>query len=166
MKVNSVSKVQIFLRCPEGRQVIVMSATEGISAFGTLLYEGSSGSGGGFGVIAEVQDIAGPALALALDDATHHESPDAWEEFIPTVKSTGDITFPINYIPTEATHDASTGLVKWLNDKSLRDFKIVFPDATEWPFSAFVTGFTPMAPVKGKLTANVSLKISGAPTLA
>ena len=142
-----------------------MSATEGISAFGTLLEESTSYLGS-WGVIAEVQDLAGPNLSLATDDATHHESPDAWEEFIATVKSGGEVTFPINYVPTGSTHDASTGLIKWLNDRSLRNFRMTFPDNTAWPFSAFVTAFNPMAPVKGKLAANVTLKISGAVSVA
>lgn len=42
-----------------------------------------------------------------------------------------------------------------------------FPDiaATEWTFSAYVTKFEPGAPAEGKLTASVSLKISGVPVL-
>jgi hypothetical protein len=42
-----------------------------------------------------------------------------------------------------------------------------FPDvaATEWTFSAFVNKFEPGAPFEGKLTASVSLKISGVPVL-
>jgi predicted secreted protein len=42
-----------------------------------------------------------------------------------------------------------------------------FPDvaATEWTFSTYVTKFEPGAPFDGKMTASVSLKLTGVPVL-
>jgi predicted secreted protein len=51
---------------------------------------------------------------------------------------------------------------------TLRNWRIVFPDtgATEWDFAAFVTGYEPKMPHDGALTADISLELSGTPTLA
>jgi predicted secreted protein len=78
------------------------------------------------------------------------------------------VTFTIQYDPAGATHDASTGVLKDMGDKTLRNFQLVFPDTgtTTWSFSAYVVGFTPGAPHDDKLTAECELKISGQPTLA
>lgn len=141
----------------------------GIAAFGTLLKLGDGGSPTeSFTTIAEVTEIGGPELSLDTEDGTHHGSTGGWEEVIPTILRSGTVPFTIQYDPAGATHDASTGLLADMGDKTLRNFELVFPDtgSTTWSFSAYVVGFTPGAPHDGKLTAECSLKISGQPTLA
>jgi len=141
----------------------------GIAAFGTLLKIGDGGNGGeSFTTVAEVTEISGPALSLDTEDGTHHGSTAGWEEAIPTILRSGTVTFTIQYDPVGATHDASTGLIKDMTDKTLRNFQLVFPDAgtTTWSFSAYVVGFEPGMPHDGKFTASCELKPSGQPTLA
>lgn len=141
----------------------------GISSFGTLLQIGDGATPTeGFTTVAEVLDIGGPGLALGLTDGTHHGSPGGWIEKIPTLLDAGEVSFDIQYDPVGATHDASTGLINDMENKTLRNFQLVFPDTgtTTWSFSAYVAGFEPSAPVEGKLTASVMLDISGQPTLA
>ena len=79
------------------------------------------------------------------------------------------MTFDINFIPTEATHkDAAGGLLNDLKTQTCRDFELIWPDSgnTKWSFSALVTGFEPSGPVDGALTASITLKLVGEPTLA
>jgi hypothetical protein len=47
-------------------------------------------------------------------------------------------------------------------------YALVFPStaAVSWTFTAFVVGFEPDMPHDGALTASVSLKLTGQPTLA
>lgn len=139
-----------------------------VSSFGILLKIGDGGGPETFTTIAEVQDIAGPKLALATEEVTHHTSTGGYDEFIGTIKSGGEVTFDLNFIVQDATQSFSTGLIKDYDDKTLRNFTITWTDTgtTTWPFSALVTAFEPDGPVSGKLSAAVTLKISGQPGLA
>jgi hypothetical protein len=139
-----------------------------VHAFGTLIQRGDGGGPENFTTIAEVLDIRGPGIRRDTSDKTNHSSPSGWEEVMPGIKRSGEVTFSVNFIPTENTHDAGAGLLKDLNDGTLRNFKLKFPDGavTTWSFSGYVTGFEPTAPVEGNLTADVTIKLSGVPTLA
>ncbi len=142
--------------------------TQGTSAFGTLLQIGDGGGPEVFTTVAEIVTITGPSLSLDMIEMTHHESPGSWEEFVGGILRSGEVTFDLNYIPDDSTQDASTGLIADLEAKTLRNFQMIFPNtaATQFDFSAFVTGFEPSAPFDDKLGASVTLKISGQPTLA
>lgn len=141
----------------------------GISAFGTLLKIGDGGGGGEvFTTIAEVFEIGGPGLTLETIDVTHHTSTAGWREFVGGLLDGGEVSLSINYDPVDATHDASTGLIADMEARTVRNFQLVFPDTgtTTWTFAALVTGFEPSEPIDDKLAADVSLKLSGQPTLA
>lgn len=140
----------------------------GISAQGTLLKIGDGEASESFTTITEVMEISGPELSLDTTDATTHDSTAGWEEVIATILRSGEVSLTIQYSPTDSTHNASTGLIKDMTDRTLRNFQLVFPDAssTTFSFSAYVIGFSPSAPADDKLTAEVALKASGQPTLA
>ena len=142
--------------------------TSAISAFGTLLKIGDGGGPETFTTIAEVTSISGPGLSLDPIEATSHDSTGGWREFIGGLLEAGEVSFDINYIPTNATHDASTGLIADMVARTVRNFQLVFPDgsSTTWSFAALVTSFEPGEPIDDKLSASVSLKITGQPTLA
>lgn len=140
--------------------------TAGIAAFGTLLKRGNAATPEVFTTIAEVGDIAGPTLKTQLEDATNHGSSGSFEEKIPTVQSMGSIKFPVSFIPTNATHSYSAGIVLDWKNKTKRNFQMVFPDNTTWTFAAYVEQVDFKAPVKKVLTADITLTITGAPTLA
>src|SRR5690242_9194371 len=116
-------------------------------AFGTALQIGDGL--GGFTTIAEVMDFPFPQLKRDEKDVTNHSSPDGYEEIIMTLKRTGDLTFPVNYLPTDPTQDAATGLISLYNSGVRTPFKIVMVDdvASEWTFDAFVKAFQAKAPV-------------------
>ena len=138
-----------------------------IASYGTLLKIGDGGETESFTTIAGVRDISGPALGLDTEESTDHDSTDGVEEYVATIRRTGEVSFEINYEPAESTHDAGTGLIKDMTDRTLRNFQLVFTDdaSSTWEFSAFVTAFEPSAPVAGLLAASVTLRPSGAPTL-
>lgn len=138
------------------------------SSFGTLLKIGDGATPESFTTIAQVQDIKAPQLAMDTEEVTNHSSTGGWEEVVATILRTGEVSFGLVYDPDAATHDASTGLIADMVARTRRNFQLIFSDSgnTTWSFSAYVTGFKPEAPVKGKLGAEVSLKITGQPTLA
>lgn len=142
--------------------------TLAIDAYGTLLQSGDGGSPENFTTIAEVTDITGPGLVQDPLDVTSHESPGAFREFVGGLLDGGEVTFTINYVPTAATQDASTGLIADMIARIVRNFQLVFPDvgATTWSFAALITAFEPAEPVDDRLSAEVTLKVTGQPTLA
>jgi len=140
-----------------------------VHALGTLLKIGDGATPTEtFTTIAEVTDLGGPSLTLETIDVTSHSSTNGWREFIGGLLDGGEVSFTINYLPANATHDASTGVIADMKNRVVRNFTLVFPDSgtTTWTFSALVTGFEPGEPIDSQLTADVTLKVSGEPTLA
>lgn len=133
-----------------------------ISGFGTLLKRNGT-------TVGEVNDITPPGMSRNTIDVTHHQSPNAWMEFIKGLKDGGELTFSVNYIPTNSTHNASTGLLAdFTNNTTVDTWQVIFPDTsgTTWSFSGILTDFSPTAPTDDKLAADVTVKVSGQPTLA
>jgi predicted secreted protein len=148
--------------------------TGAIKTNGTLLQVGDGGTPTEvFTTVAEVRTISGPSLSVDVDDVTSHDSPDGWEEAIATILRSGEVTFDVNFVPTDDTHDgtATDGLLTRLQAREWSNCKLVFPDAalvvdrTTWTFVGAVAKFQPIADPKSALRASVSFKISGKPTL-
>lgn len=142
--------------------------TSAISSFGTLLKKGDGGSPEVFTTIAEVLDIEGPDESLETEDVTSHDSTSGWVEKIGTLLDGGEVSFEVNFVPTNATHDSTTGLRADMINRTRRNFQMVLPDAgtTTYAFAALVTNVKPSEPVKGALRAEVTLEISGVVTLS
>jgi len=121
-------------------------------------------AGDSFASISEVKDISGPAYSLDTIDVTSHSSPDGWEELIPAFKRNGEVSFDLNYTPSDATHDIETGLFSVLDAREVRSFQLIWPDDYGVQFDAMVTGFEPSSPVGDARTASITLKVSGPPT--
>lgn len=138
--------------------------TQAVNAFGTTITKD--------GVeIAEVTNIGGPKLARDTLEATHHKSPGMWREFIKGLKDAGEVSLDLNFMPFNTTHNASltTGiLADFADDTTVSAWVLTFPDAggTQWSFDGIVTGFEPSSPFDDKLTASVTIKVTGQPTLA
>lgn len=137
-------------------------------ALGTLLQIGDGAATSEvFTTIAEVSDIGGPEIALESVEVTNHSSPSGWREKIGGILDGGNISLTINYQPTHATHNNTAGLIADLRQRTKRNFQLVFTDSgtTTWSFTALVTSFSPAEPIDGALTAEITLEITGAPTL-
>ena len=144
-----------------------------VKALGTLLKRGDGGGPEIFATVAEVLNISGPSLSLETIDVTSHGG---WREFITGLANGGEITLELNYIPDNASHDATAGLLKDFEDQisgvlaTPRNYELVFPDTsnTTWTFAAWITAFETTASASGteKLGASVTLTITGQPTLA
>jgi len=140
------------------------------SSFGTLLQMGSvDGGGGSFTTIAQVLDISGPEFQVDTEETTSQSSAGGYEEFIPTIKRSGNLTFDVLFDPNAATHEsASTGLIYVMTNRKLRGFQLLMPTtaAKQWNFLGYVVGFTQSNPVAGTQKASITIKISGAPTIS
>ena len=129
-----------------------------ISAQGTIIERDPLG-GGAFAAVAELRDISGPALSRNPIETTNHN--DADESFVVGIRRHGEVTFQVGYIPTDASHDDSTGLIQSWQDGDRDVWRVTYPDGTEWVFSGFVTNFAVSAPVDDGLVADVSIRTTG-----
>jgi len=133
------------------------------SAFGTALTKGTYPGT----EVAQVTNISGLSISLDTVDVSEHDG-DGWEEHIATILRSGTVTLDIVYDPSENTHkNASGGLLYDLTQRTAGTWNLVFPTTPTkyFTFTAYVTGFTPSAPVDGALTASVTLKPTGLVTL-
>jgi Lambda phage tail tube protein, TTP len=132
---------------------------------GFLLQAGDGATPENYTTVAEVRDISGPEIKVDTHDVTNQSSPGGWAEFVPTIRRPGNVTFPVNYMPTNPTH------VKMLTDcvsKTLRNWRVTENDGTtnHWSFAGYVTGFKQTAPVAGVLTADVEIAVTGQPIMS
>ena len=134
--------------------------TSGISAHGTLLKRGDGGTPEVFTTIAEVGDIDGPKLKAVMEDFTSHGS-GGYIENKPILKDGEKLKFPVNFIMSDPTHDSTTGLMADWKNATLSNYQLYFPDTSGFAFAAYVEEIGIKAPVKGKLTAEVTLSVSG-----
>lgn len=141
--------------------------TAAIFAHGTLIKMGDGGSPESFTTIAEARAISGPNITAAVLDATTHDSA-GWMEKVAGLLNAGQVSFQVMFRPLATTHGYTAGILKKLVNKTRTNFQLVFPDgsSTTWTFLAIVTGFNSTEPHDGLMTANITLEISGAPTLA
>jgi len=135
----------------------------GKAALGTLLKIQDDATATLFNTVGGVENISGPGLSLDMAETTDHDS--TWEEMVPTILRTGEITFDINLDQnSETTHQT---LLTRLKNKTNKVAQIVFPDdgTTTWEFAGYVTGFNPTMNTPDKLTAAITFKPTGVPTL-
>lgn len=145
-----------------------MSASPAVSAFGTLVKIGDGATPTeNFTTIAELRKIGGPKLKLETIDVTVHNTAEPWRQFIGGLLDGGEVSVDLNFIPTDSTHNPSTGMLADMLARTQRNFQLVFPDDahTTWTFTALVTGFDMSSEPSSVLMATVTLKLTGSPTL-
>ena len=119
--------------------------------------------------IAEVAEIGPPEFSTDDVDVTHHQSPGEHKEHIPSLRDTGPIGLTVNWLPNDATQKATgDGLLALWRSRAVRTWRMTFPvtPAVHWTFKAYVSGFNPDTPQDDKMSAEVSLMVTGDPTLA
>lgn len=110
--------------------------------------------------VAEVTSITPPGMARDAVEATHMDSPEKWREFIAGLKDGGEVSIECNFDP------GGTDVTAWLGDinsDAVTNYKITFPDATEWDFAALMTGLEFGTPLDDKMTASMTYKVTGKP---
>lgn len=132
----------------------------GLDAFGTTLARGDGEITEVFVAIANVTSLTPPGLTRDTYDVTAHDSTDGWREFIGGLKDAGDVSFDVNYDP--ADHDT---LIGDFEDAAARNYELTFPDGSKWEFAGFLTGFEADAPFDDKLSASLTIKVTGKPVV-
>lgn len=115
--------------------------------------------------IAAVRRFGAPSLERETIDATHLQSANNAREFLGSLRNGGEFTMQILFDPGETTHKALTTA---MGSTAADSWKIVWPDAstsTDWPFSGWVTGFEVTGELGDLTLADLTVKITGWPTL-
>lgn len=131
-----------------------------ISGVGTIIqrYNGSSD----WDPVAEVTNISGPGFTRDLIEVTNLDSIGGWREYIAGFKDGGTLVLSMNY--------TRAGLDMFLADFESNVpniYEIILPDATSTSleFEGFVQEFPLTIPTDSQITMEVTIKITGAPTV-
>ncbi len=140
-------------------------STNAMIGFSTLFKSGNGATPEVFATVAEVTSITPPAYSRDTVDATHEQSPYGFREFIPGLIDAGEVSFDMNFVPDSADVAAFLAELDASGSSAMKNRQIVFPDGSYFQFGAILTGFEPDAPIDDKMSASVTLKVSGRPTL-
>jgi predicted secreted protein len=134
----------------------------GKRAFGTLFaYESATDV---YTTIANATNIKPYAEKADVIDVTAHDSPNDYREKLLGALDAGQCVVELNYDPAAVTH-------QWLQtefaSRTSQKYQITWPGSPvkKVQFSAFIVGLSPESPYDGKLTASVTLEITGAITI-
>ena len=134
-----------------------------LSGHGAIVSRAPIATPSTFTEIAELGDIQLPGLDHNEFDALqHNQNIDNW---VLGVLRRDLFTIKLNFLPSNATHDHLTGLMKacTTNPVPMDGFKITFPDLVNvWVASGQVKAVNNiMLPVDGLSTADVGIRFSG-----
>lgn len=138
-------------------------ANNAIPGFGTQFQMSISSV---FTTITATVEQQPPQLSRTAIDTTDFQSSGQWKAKLRGMKDGGQATLKINYKPTDVTHQAlKTAFNRDPNDDP-DDFKIIFNDgsSSEWTFSGIVTAFNPETPQDDKVSASITIDVSGSVT--
>lgn len=114
--------------------------------------------------VLELNNISGPSGSMDTIEVTHHESPDAYKEYIPGLLSGGEVSVEGNLLVGD-----ENGQVAFHTDIQSRIARTawIVPDmavGAAWTFEALAKGFTPSYAHDDKIGVSGSLEVEGKPT--
>ena len=130
--------------------------------YNSTLEVSTTPGGSTYTAIGEVTSITPPNESVDVIDVTHMDSPNRTREFIQGLIDPGDASAEVNWVPGGVTEDFVLG---WRTSGETRNVRITMANDTTYTFPAFVTGWSPQAPVDGKLAATLTMKVAGAVTV-
>ena len=145
-----------------------MANTQAALGYGTLLQRGDIATATNFATVAEVRNIDGPKLTKDFKEATHMQSPNGFREYVGALKDGGSVTFTVNFVPSDGSQDALTGLIYDFTNNVKRYWREVWPTTPNYTvtYLAEVQDLDPKTPADDVMTMDVTIKISGSPTWA
>jgi predicted secreted protein len=118
-------------------------------------------SGGPLVQIAEVINVTPGEATADRIDATHMLSPGRRREYISGLIDNGEASFEINWVPGNATDELLRDLMA---SGEVADHLITFPNGVTVEFEAAVTGFSKAIPIDDRMTATITVAVSGEET--
>ena len=94
-------------------------------------------------------------------EVTHMNSPDRRREYISGMIDSGEASFEINWSPGNATDLLIREL---FTSGDVRTHQIEFPNGVTVDYDATIIGFSKAVPIDDRMTATVTVAVSGAET--
>ena len=139
-----------------------MAASQAALGYGSKFSIGDSTMSPGVYVdIAEIFNITPPNFQADTVDVTHNQSPNRTREQISGLTSPGDCSFEMNFVPGSASDQLLRNL---LNQGTTNGCRITFPNLVTWDFLGSVKGYEVSMPTDDRMTATVSMTVSGSVT--
>ena len=115
-----------------------------------------------FTAVAGITAITPPGYSRDAIDVSDMDSPDQFREYIAGMMDAGEVGLELNFVAVAAD--------KFIAAMTAGEggFRITIPGAAPvlWTFLGIVTNYQPSDPFDDKMTASVTIKINGKPTLA
>ena len=108
--------------------------------------------------VAEVITVTPGEATADRVDATHMQSPGRRREYISGLIDNGEASFEINWIPGNTTDVLLRGL---LASGDVLEHRITFNNGQRVTFDAAVTGFSKAIPIDDRMTATITVAVSG-----
>jgi predicted secreted protein len=133
-------------------------ASGAISGMGVKFYRWDTVAPIGWESIAEVSAIDGPTKTRETIEVTALDSVGGYREYIPSLREGGTLSLTMNY--TRTTYDIMNADFE---SDNLQNYMIIVPDTnhTRFEFEGLVTEIPFSASVGDKITANVTIKVTG-----
>jgi len=108
--------------------------------------------------IAEINSITGPSMSRDTIDVTSLDSTGGYREFIAGFRDAGTITLAMNF-----SRETFELMKSDFESDDLQNYEIILPDEeeTSLEFEGLVTELPLTIPADDKVTADVTIKISG-----
>lgn len=137
-----------------------MADTEARIGHGTTFEMADIATPTDFVYIAEITNVTPPSDTSDTPDATHMQSPNRTREFIDGLADPGEASLEMNLVPGSVSDRylmASKGKRKWC--------RITFPNGVQLLFTGIRQGYEKEVPLDDKMTATLTIKVSGDPIL-
>lgn len=134
-----------------------MAASSGISGFGVTLSI-SDTSGGSYTAVGEILGVTGPGISMDPVELTHASSDNGFRERVSGLADAGEITFDINFVKAQMT--TLYGYIR-----TTKWWKVTLPDSgSTWVCAGQITGIENEAPIDDRVTASITVQLTGKPT--
>jgi len=121
----------------------------------------TAGSSGTLTEIAEVINVTPGEATADRIDATHMQSPNRRREYISGLIDNGEASFEINWVPGSTTDEFIRGLFE---SGETREHQIEFPNGVTVTYEASIIGYSKAIPIDDRMTATITVAVSGAET--
>jgi predicted secreted protein len=132
-----------------------LTGSNAVSGVGTVF---GRWNGTSWDYLAEINSISGPTMSRDTIDVTSLSSTGGYREFITGFRDAGTVTLTMNF--TRATYDL---MYSDFTSNEAQSYEIILPDgdSTSFEFCGLVTELPLEIPTDDKITANVTIKITG-----
>jgi len=115
-------------------------------------------NGSSWDYLAEINSITGPTMTRDFIDVTSLDSTGGYREFITGFRDAGTVSLSMNF-----TRESYDRMLEDFESSIARAYEIILPDVdvTSLEFEGLVTEVPLSIPTDDKITADVTIKISG-----